>query len=122
MQFHAETILQPRPEGIGGGAIVQSVLQARHICNSLGHAAGAGTPRFAFHQAGDDRPDLSRGCPVATRREERRAVWRELVEAHGGVAVFVDLVDPDLAAAEAQLAGAASTHDGDASTPDARRP
>ena len=54
------------------------------------------------------------------RREERRAVWRELVEAHGGVPVFVDMTDPDLAAAEAQLADAASAHDGDA-TPDARR-
>lgn len=56
-----------------------------------------------------------------TRREERRAVWRELVEAHGSVPVFVDLADPDLAAAEAQLADAASAHDGDATTPDARR-
>ena len=35
--------------------------------------------------------------------------------------MFVDLADPDLAAAEAQLADAASAHDGDATTPDARR-
>ena len=48
-------------------------------------------------------------------------MWRELVEAHGDVAVFVDLVEPDLAAAEAQLADAASAHDGDATTPDAGR-
>lgn len=52
-----------------------------------------------------------------SRREERRAVWRELVEAHGGAAVFVNLADPDLAAAEAQLADAASDRDGDATTP-----
>ena len=40
----------------------------------------------------------------AERREERRGAWRELVEGHGGVAVVVDLGEPDLAAAEAALA------------------
>ncbi len=68
----------------------------------------------------DESAFLARWGDDAARREERRAVWRELVEAHGGVPVFVDLADPDLAAAEAQLADAASAHDGDA-TPDARR-
>ena len=69
----------------------------------------------------DESAFLARWGDDDARREERRAVWRELVEAHGGVPVFVDLADPDLAAAEAQLADAASAHDGDATTPDARR-
>ena len=65
----------------------------------------------------DESAFLARWGDDAARREERRAVWRELVEAHGGVPVFVDLADPDLAAAEAQLADAASAHDGDARRP-----
>lgn len=69
----------------------------------------------------DESAFLARWGDDTQRREERRAAWRELVEAHGKVAVFVDLGDPDLAAAEAQLAAAASAHDGDA-RPDARRP
>ncbi|RXZ68034.1 DUF2868 domain-containing protein, partial [Agromyces albus] len=68
----------------------------------------------------DESAFLARWGDDARRRDERRAAWRELLEAHGSVSVFVDLIDPDLAAAEAELAAAASAHDGDA-TPDARR-
>ncbi|MGW9630237.1 DUF2868 domain-containing protein [Agromyces sp. NPDC055520] len=62
----------------------------------------------------DESTFLARWGDDARRREERRAVWRELIEARGVVPVFVDLGDPDLAAAEAQLAAAASAHDGGA--------
>lgn len=61
----------------------------------------------------DESGFLARWGDDAKRHDERRAAWRELLEAHGSVAVFVDLGDPDLAAAEAQLAAAASAHDGE---------
>jgi hypothetical protein len=82
-----------------------------------GRAAASGTTVVLV----DESAFVVRWGGGDSRREERRAVWRELIEDHGGVPVFVDLADPDLAAAEAQLADAASAHDGDATTPDARR-
>ncbi|GAA1830327.1 DUF2868 domain-containing protein [Agromyces salentinus] len=60
----------------------------------------------------DESPFLARWGDDAPRREERRVAWRELVEARGAVPVFVDLADPDLAAAEAQLVAAASAREG----------
>ncbi|MGI9822182.1 DUF2868 domain-containing protein [Agromyces sp. Marseille-Q5079] len=63
----------------------------------------------------DESAFLARWGDDAQRRDDRRAAWRELLEAHGSVPVFVDLADPDLAAAEAQLAAAASARGGDGS-------
>ncbi|BDZ55347.1 hypothetical protein GCM10025870_24200 [Agromyces marinus] len=56
----------------------------------------------------DESAFLARWGDDPQRRETRRAAWRELVEAHGGTPVFVDLAEPDLPAAGAQLADAAS--------------
>lgn len=83
-----------------------------------GRAAASGTTVVLV----DESTFVARWGDDAGRREERRAVWRELLEAHGSVAVFVDLADPDLAAAEAELAAAASAHDGDSgATPETGR-
>ncbi|MDR6906429.1 hypothetical protein J2X63_002115 [Agromyces sp. 3263] len=87
----------------------------------LGASGGRGAASGPTVVLVDESAFVARWGGGDSRREERRAVWRELVEAHGGVPVFVDLADPDLAAAEAQLADAASAHEGDAATPDARR-
>ncbi|WP_197467042.1 hypothetical protein, partial [Agromyces sp. NDB4Y10] len=65
----------------------------------------------------DESPFLTRWPDDHARREARRAAWRELVEAHGGTALFVDLADPDPERAAAQLAEAASV---DAPRPDGR--
>ncbi|MET4158455.1 DUF2868 domain-containing protein [Agromyces sp. PvR057] len=67
----------------------------------------------------DESAFLARWGDDAQRRDDRRTAWRELLEAHGSVPVFVDLADPDLAAAEAQLAAAASAHEGNG-RPDGR--
>lgn len=83
-----------------------------------GRAAASGSTRTVLV---DESAFLARWGDDAQRRDERRAVWRELIEAHRGAAVFVDLTNPDLAAAEAQLADAASARDGDETTPDSRR-
>ncbi|WP_165877476.1 DUF2868 domain-containing protein [Agromyces fucosus] len=80
-----------------------------------GGAAGRGAAASGTSVAlVDESGFLARWGDDAQRRDERRAAWRELLEAHGSVAVFVDLGDPDLAAAEAELAAAASVHDGGA--------
>lgn len=88
--------------GLGGGG-------------GAGRAAASGTSVVLVDESGF----LARWRDDAKRREERRTAWRELLEAHGSVAVFVDLGDPDLAAAEAELAAAASAHDG-GSAPEVR--
>lgn len=67
----------------------------------------------------DESAFLARWGDDAQRRDDRRAAWRELLEAHASVPVFVDLADPDLASAEAQLAAAASAQEGEA-RPDGR--
>lgn len=78
-----------------------------------GGAAGRGAAASGTTVAlVDESGFLARWGDDAHRRDERRAAWRELLEAHGSVAVFVDFGDPDLAAAEAELAAAASVHDG----------
>ncbi|KRE21874.1 DUF2868 domain-containing protein [Agromyces sp. Soil535] len=101
--------LTATPEDVAHGAFLATL--------GAGGRAAASGPTVVLV---DESAFLARWDDDAARREERRAVWRELIEAHGGVAVFVDLAEPDLAAAEAQLADAASAHNGDAK-PDARR-
>lgn len=56
----------------------------------------------------DESAFLARWPDDDDRLETRRTAWRELVEAHGGTALFVDLVGPDQADAAARLADAAS--------------
>ncbi|MGR0221295.1 DUF2868 domain-containing protein [Agromyces sp. ZXT2-6] len=56
----------------------------------------------------DESAFLARWPGEDTRLDARRTAWRDLVEAHGGTAVFVDLADPDTADAAARLADAAS--------------
>ncbi|MEI5585604.1 MULTISPECIES: DUF2868 domain-containing protein [unclassified Agromyces] len=65
----------------------------------------------------DESAYLSRWPDDEARREARRAAWRDLLEAHGASALFVDLADPDPAPAAARLADAASVV---APHPDAR--
>jgi hypothetical protein len=44
------------------------------------------------------------GADGATRREQRRAAWRQMLGELGQAPVFVDLAAPDLEAAETELA------------------
>lgn len=60
----------------------------------------------------DESAFLARWPGEPSRLDARRAAWRELVEAHGGEAILVDLADPDaVAAAAVRLADAASVTD-----------
>lgn len=59
----------------------------------------------------DESGFLARWPDDEGRRADRRAAWRELVEAHGRVAVFADLGAPDPAPAAAELADATSALD-----------
>jgi hypothetical protein len=61
----------------------------------------------------DESGFLARWPDDADRLADRRAAWRQLVGAHHATPVFVNLVSPDLAAAEAALAAAASDLDSD---------
>lgn len=61
----------------------------------------------------DESAFLARWPADEQRRADRRAAWRELVEAHGGIAVFADLGAPDPADAAAELADATSAPDAD---------
>lgn len=108
--------LSPATDAAGGGSEVRVALFGLTATpEEDAHGAflkelGAGSGRGAASGSGvvlvDESGFLARWGEDAQRREERRAAWRELVEAHGGVAVFVDLGEPDLAAAEAELGDA----------------
>lgn len=65
----------------------------------------------------DESAFLARWPGEEARLDARRTAWRDLVGAHGGTAVFVDLTDADPADAAARLADAASVL---GSNPDAR--
>ena len=54
----------------------------------------------------DESAFRMRFAQQATRLEERREAWRDMLAARGPVPVFVDLEAPDLAAAEADLEAA----------------
>lgn len=122
--------LSPARDAAGGGSEVRVALfgltatpeEDAHgaFLKELGAGGGRGGASGGVAVLVDESGFLARWGEDAQRRVERRAAWRELVEAHGGVVVFVDLVEPDLAAAEAELGDAASDRDGDAST-NARR-
>jgi hypothetical protein len=62
----------------------------------------------------DESAFLARWGADDPRRDERRAAWREFLDTHGARPVFVDLADPDPAAAESQLTEAASAPASDA--------
>lgn len=51
----------------------------------------------------DESAQNARWPGDAVRRDARRALWRETAAEHGVVPVFVDLAQPDLAAADAAL-------------------
>jgi len=72
--------------------------------------AGTGHPLIALV---DESGFLARWPDDEQRRTERRAAWRDLITGYGASPVFVDLVSPDLAAAESELAAAASARDSD---------
>ena len=61
----------------------------------------------------DESGFLARWPDDEQRRTERRAAWRDLIAGYRASPVFVDLVSPDLAAAESALAAAASALDSD---------
>jgi hypothetical protein len=61
----------------------------------------------------DESAFLARWPGDEARRGDRRAAWRELIEAHGRAAVFVDLGAAEPAEAAAELADAASALDHD---------
>ncbi|MGW4929699.1 DUF2868 domain-containing protein [Agromyces sp. NPDC004153] len=122
--------LSPSTDAAGGGSEVRVALfgltatpeEDAHgaFLTELGSGSGRGGASGGGAVLVDESGFLARWGRDAQRREERRAAWRELVEAHGGVAVFVDLGEPDLAAAEAELGDAASGHEGSEAR-DARR-
>jgi hypothetical protein len=68
----------------------------------------------------DESGFLARWPGDEPRRADRRAAWRELIEAHGVEAVFADLGAPDPADAASALADAASARDDRPAAP--RRP
>jgi hypothetical protein len=71
--------------------------------DALAARAAAGT---AVVTVVDESAFRMRFAQQATRLEERRAAWRDMLAARGLVPVFVDLETPDLAAAEADLEAA----------------
>lgn len=79
--------------------------------------AGAADPRHPLVVLVDESGFRARWPDDPERLEARRDAWRELVAAHGATAVFVDLVAPDLATVEAELAASAL----DADEPPRRR-
>src|SRR5215470_16984226 len=67
----------------------------------------AGTPLAVLVDESGFRRRFAR---EPARLDERRDAWRETLAAQRVAPVFVDLDSPDLAAAEAQLAGALDRH------------
>jgi hypothetical protein len=59
----------------------------------------------------DESAFLARWAGDEQRRADRRAAWRGLIEAHGRIAVFVDLAVAEQADAAAELADATSALD-----------
>lgn len=118
--------LSPATDAAGGASEIRLALfgltatpeEDAHgaFLKELGTGSGRGAASGSSVVLVDESGFLARWGEDAQRLEERRAAWRELVEAQGGVPVFVDLVEPDLAAAEAQLGEAASDRDGDATS------
>lgn len=123
--------LSPAADAAGGGSEVRIALfgltatpeEDAHgaFLKELGAGSARGGGSGGMAVIVDESAFLARWGEDAQRREERRGAWRELVEAHGGVAVFVDLDHPDLAAAEAELGDAASDRDRDATKNPRRR-
>lgn len=105
--------LSPATDAAGGGSEVRVALfgltatpeEDAHgaFLEELGSGSGRGGASGGSAVLVDESGFLARWGEDAQRREERRAAWRELVEGRGGRVVFVDLGEPDLAAAEAEL-------------------
>jgi Protein of unknown function (DUF2868) len=78
--------------------------------DALTARAGTGHPLIVLI---DESGFLARWPADERRRTERRAAWSDFIAGYRASPVFVDLVSPDLAAAEAGLAAAASALDSD---------
>ncbi|WP_136709465.1 DUF2868 domain-containing protein [Agromyces sp. H66] len=72
--------------------------------DALATGVGSGHPLTALV---DESGFRARWTGEDERLVARRDAWRDLVTAHGATPVFVDLAEPDLATAEAELAASA---------------